>query len=290
MEVQAQVRSLVPQPYVRALEDAALSVRRIYEHVFVSSLSYSEEDARRAIALSVSWAESLRRLGLCPTGGAWRVLKKHAAAWEIPTDHFLPNGRPPIRRPLEEILVTNSPVRGTKLKNRIYAAGLKDRACEMCGQGELWRGHHMALILDHINGVRDDNRLENLRIVCPHCNATLETHCGRNSRKPRPAPRDCALCGTTFDPNYETQRYCSQACGQRHGATGPRPATRRTERPAIEALLAMVKSQGYEAVGREFGVSGNAVRKWIAAEGVAPPPGPGRLRPADRPGSLPRAA
>jgi HNH endonuclease len=42
----------------------------------------------------------------------------------------------------------------------------------------------MALILDHINGVRDDNRLENLRIVCPHCAATFETHCGRKTRVP----------------------------------------------------------------------------------------------------------
>jgi len=40
----------------------------------------------------------------------------------------------------------------------------------------------MSLILDHINGKRDDHRIENLRILCPNCAATLETHCGRKNR------------------------------------------------------------------------------------------------------------
>ena len=49
------------------------------------------------------------------------------------------------------------------------------RRCELCGQTESWRGRTMALILDHVNGVPTDNRLENLRIVCPNCAATLDT-------------------------------------------------------------------------------------------------------------------
>ena len=64
----------------------------------------------------------------------------------------------------------------------LFEEGLKERRCEMCGQDENWHGRTMSLILDHINGVPDDNRLENLRIVCPNCAATLETHCGRKNR------------------------------------------------------------------------------------------------------------
>jgi hypothetical protein len=41
----------------------------------------------------------------------------------------------------------------------------------------------LSLILDHINGVNNDNRIENIRIVCPNCNATLDTHCGKNKSK-----------------------------------------------------------------------------------------------------------
>jgi protein-arginine kinase activator protein McsA len=64
----------------------------------------------------------------------------------------------------------------------------------------------MALVLDHINGVADDNRLENLRIVCPNCAATLDTHCGRNK------PLVCPTCETVFRRSHRRQRYCSHEC------------------------------------------------------------------------------
>jgi transposase len=243
--------------------------------VFVSKLSYTEDQARAAVEASLSWAESLRRLGLCSTGGAWRVLKKHAANWGIATDHFLPQGRPrSADRTLDELLVEHSPVRGSNLKARLFREGLKSHECEMCGQGEDWNGARMSLILDHINGVSDDNRLENLRTVCPNCNATLETHCGRKTRKPRPAPRPCVRCGLEYSPNYPSQRYCSRACGVHHGGLrGPRPELRLVARPPAEALTALVTDNGYEAVGRLFGVSGNAIRKWFEEYDRDPPPG-----------------
>ncbi len=45
-----------------------------------------------------------------------------------------------------------------------------------------WRGSKLSLILDHINGISNDNRLENLRFVCPNCNATLKTYCRGNTK------------------------------------------------------------------------------------------------------------
>jgi hypothetical protein len=235
-------------------------------------LSYSEEEAREAIATSYSWAESLRKLGLCPSGGAWRVLKKHAEAWVISTEHFDPSRAREAtgtkERPIEDLLVENSSCSRQNLKRRLLQEGLKEQEprCEMCGQDEFWRGQRMAMILDHINGVRNDNRIENLRIVCPNCAATLSTHCGRKNRLPR-RKRRCRRCRGLFLPTNPTQRYCSQACGVRWDRSKlrgkPNLNGRKAERPPYEQLLAGIEATSYCAVGQKYGVSDNAVRKWV---------------------------
>jgi hypothetical protein len=231
---------------------------------------YSPAEAREAIAASRSWAEALRRLGMCNTGGAHHVLRKYAAAWAISADHFDPyaalrNSGTSRRRSLEEILVKRSTFSRNHLKERLYEAGLKEPACELCGQGAEWRGRIMGMILDHINGVADDNRLENLRIVCPNCAATLETHCGRGRRLTR-SEQGCLRCGATFLPKTATQRYCSRECGTRWARTGiPRPGARRVDRPPYAQLVREVQALGYCATARRYGVSDNAIRKWLRA-------------------------
>jgi hypothetical protein len=160
-------------------------------------------------------------------------------------------------------LVQRSTFSRTKLKQRLYESGLKERCCEFCGQGEIWRGKQMGLILDHANGIRDDNRLENLRIVCPNCAATLDTHCGRKVRKRLPALK-CLRCDMSFQPKYPEQRYCSRECGSRWDRKGiKRRGARKVERPQHQLLLQEVEEAGYLAVGRKYGVSDNAVRKWL---------------------------
>lgn len=228
---------------------------------------FTERDAREAIAAASSYSEALRRLGLRPAGGNHRTLRRYAErVWAIPTEHFDPNiGRRNLARnrrtPLMEILVEHSKYHRGHLKERLYAEGLKVRECEMCGQGEVWRGRRMALILDHINGSPNDNRLENLRIVCPNCAATLETHCGR--RRAQPTERACTRCSTLFVPNHVDQRFCSLRCGRGSLAGVARPSTRKVERPAYQELISQVRESGYRAVGRRYGVSDNAIRKWI---------------------------
>jgi hypothetical protein len=244
---------------------------------------YTEAEARAAIAASRSYAEALRRLGMRAAGGNHRTIRRYAEeVWRIPVDHFDPAaarraglGRPAV--PLAEVLVERSTYQRSLLKERLFTEGVKARRCELCGQGETWHGRRMSLILDHVNGVHDDNRIENLRIVCANCNATLDTHCGRNRRLP-PAELDCPMCGTRFVPRARRQRYCSRACGQRApGVRSPRPAARKVERPPYAELIAEIEALGYSDVGRKYGVSGNAIRKWRRAyekEVAVTDPGP----------------
>jgi ribosomal protein S27AE len=175
--------------------------------------------------------------------------------------------------PLAKMLVENSPYARKDVKRRLLAEGLKHPVCELCGQDEVWRSKPMSMILDHINGVRDDHRLENLRMVCPNCAATLDTHCGRRNRIRR-ARQACLRCGKSFVPSYATQRYCSRSCGVRWDRTGvgrrrrglrgvPNTQARKVERPPYEQLLEEIEATSYLAVGRKYGVSDNAVRKWV---------------------------
>lgn len=200
------------------------------------------------------------------------MLKRYVdEVWSISTEHFDP-GAAAIRnlhrsaKPLDEILVRGSTYSRGKLKQRLFEAGVKERVCEMCGQDENWRGRRIALILDHVNGVPDDNRIENLQIVCPNCAATLDTHCGRKNRAEAPI-RNCKRCGREFVAKYRSHRYCSRACGNRWDRSAlrgkPHMDQRRVERPPYEQLVKEIESDGYVAVGCQYGVSDNAVRKWV---------------------------
>ena len=133
----------------------------------------------------------MRRFGYEPNGGMHRLFTGKIAYLGLDTSHFvgrgwargrkIPNRTP---RPLEELLVADAPYsNSSRLRQRLIAAGLKEAACEECGLRE-WRGKPLPLTLDHVNGVHTDNRLENLRILCPNCHAQTETWC---VRKPKPA-------------------------------------------------------------------------------------------------------
>ena len=232
--------------------------------------TFTESEVREAVAASLSYTEVLRRIGLRPAGGNWKTIRRYVEeVWNIPTDHFDPGAarvaalrRTHRPRPLDEILVEHSTFHRGWLKKRLYDAGLKQPICELCGQGELWRGSRISLILDHINGCATDNRLENLRIVCPNCAATFDTHCGRLSKRRR-TERPCLRCGTLFYPDYEERRYCSHECFADDLRGQAQPGRRLVERPPYEELKAELAATSYLAVGRKYGVSDNAIRKWV---------------------------
>lgn len=188
---------------------------------------YSKENFEKAIKKSKSIKESLKNLNLRAAGGNYKVFHKYVDEYNIDTSHFetkeevikrtLRKYTSGIKIPLSDILVKNSDYNRTNLKDRLYEEGLKNRNCEIkdCGQGEEWMGEKMSLILDHINGVHNDNRIENLRIVCPNCNATLPTHCGKHKKK----EHKCVDCNCNVS---KAAKRCQSCSNKYKGYNGPK--------------------------------------------------------------------
>src|SRR5436309_2821566 len=151
--------------------------------------------------------------------------------------------------PTAEILVANSRYLGTStLKARLLREGLLEPHCYTCGLTE-WLGKPLTLVLDHINGVRNDNRLANLRLLCPNCHSQTPTFAGRNAKHPSRRKRYyCPSCGK------EISRF-----GQRCNRCAKRLQPTKIHWPPLDSLLQMIRESSCLVIARQLGVSETAL-------------------------------
>ena len=147
-------------------------------------------DLKKAARESFSIRQVLNKLGLRPAGGNYVQIDKYLKQYKIDTSHFkgrgwnkglIGIGKPRTR--LEDVLSSDSDYQSFKLKKRLFAEKIKFPRCEQCGWAKKSPDGRIPLELDHINGNRHDNRLGNLRILCPNCHSLQPTHRGRNIHK-----------------------------------------------------------------------------------------------------------
>lgn len=226
-----------------------------------------KEVLEELVKSSVSKREILRKLNIVGAGGNYKTLDKYLKLYEIDTTHFTgsawnqgDNFKPfGLKMELESILIENSTYSNSStLKKRLYREGLKTPKCENCGI-EKWLEKELSLELDHINGINTDNRINNLRILCPNCHSQTETFRRMKGSKPKKLKvvkekiiNNCMVCNNPT----ENKTFCSNKCVE---------IDRGKNIPSKEELLKRINTIGknYTAIGKSFGVSDNSVRKWV---------------------------
>lgn len=141
----------------------------------------------KLVANSFSYKEVLKYFALENKGNNFKTLRKRMLEDGIDFSHFrqrkdyLKIVQQPV--PLQDILVENSTFNRTHLKRKLLSSNTLDNKCYICGQLPVWNDKPLSLQLDHINGISTDNRLENLRILCPHCHSQTENFAGKNKHR-----------------------------------------------------------------------------------------------------------
>ena len=148
--------------------------------------NYTKDFLEPIVKESGSIRQVLQRLGLREAGGNYENIKTRIKNLEIDTSHFhgmlWNKGKKWSKlKDLSSILVEDSkystglPRSSFKVKNQLIKHGIKEHLCENCGLSE-WMNVPIALELHHINGDRFDNRLENLKVLCPNCHAMTDNY------------------------------------------------------------------------------------------------------------------
>lgn len=199
----------------------------------------SDEEFARIISESQTYKEALSKLGYHHSGGAYATLRKRIQELNLSVEHMTPAARYGKRRekiPNNEVFIKDYKG-GVKVRRRVLKGELIPYCCAICGQEAEWHGLPLTLTLDHINGDHYDNRLENLRFLCPNCDSQQPTYGAKNKHG----------YGSNFNaPSKKAKKQVKKE---------PKVSKE-------EFMKELITFKSFVEMGKRFKVSDNAVRRW----------------------------
>jgi hypothetical protein len=150
----------------------------------MSKRKWLDEQMIHAVQTSKTMAEVIRTLGLKVRPGNYTTLRKYIKLLKLDTSHFTGQAHgktiPKTKRTNEQVFIAHSDYSRSDLKQRILNQNLLPYRCDLCNLDQ-WQNQPIILVLDHINGISNDHRIENLRLLCPNCNSQQPTFCRKTS-------------------------------------------------------------------------------------------------------------
>ena len=218
--------------------------------------SYSKEELASILKESTSLTDFLLSLGYSSySGSVLQTAKKYLE--EIGLKEEYRRLHPKERCP-DNIFIKDSTACQKVLRQYYYEGGYTEYKCSICGQPPYWNNQPLTLILDHVNGQNKDNRLENLRWVCPNCNQQLPTTGSRN--RPHKKKNRCVKCGKIISTQAT---YCSSCSGEEKSKKIIESYIDR------ETLKAKIRTESFESIAIEYGKSsGNTIKRWCDYYGL----------------------
>lgn len=219
------------------------------------------DEFKNLICRNTSYRAILNAFG-CVSGSALRVLKDRIKIENIDVSHVLgKSGNTGFAVSSDDLFTANSRYSRNSVRRRIIRDDLIPYECGECGISE-WRGKPLSLSLDHINGVRNDHRLVNLRWICPNCDNQSPTFGGRNIEWDK-QKWYCTKC--TKQLNKRTRTMLCMQCSS---------AIRSKCKINPDELRDLVWKIPTTKIATEFGVSDKAIEKWCKKFNIEKP-GPG---------------
>lgn len=175
--------------------DQGINIKKLREFLILNKIDFINLLERRRgiiwemdsdlfkniVESSRNYTEILEKLGLTIHGGNIRGVKDRIEKEKLNINFDSSKRRTVL--PLKDLLVENRRINNQGLKKRLIKEGVLLDQCSKCKIGSEWEGLPITLQLDHINGINTDNRLQNLRILCPNCHSQTDTFSGKNNKK-----------------------------------------------------------------------------------------------------------
>lgn len=216
--------------------------------------NYSKEELEWLVADSYTLTELISRLGYkCCSGRTGDTVKKRLDSYGIDYSHFNVKRPNQEERTFENSFCENSTASSTYIRRHYYSEHTKEYKCAICGLPPIWNGKDLVLTIDHINGKHNDNRLENLRWVCPNCDRQLDTFAGRNFKKKEKKKETHYCIDCNKNVVYKKGNRCYE-CSRKN--------RRVVDRPSREQLKKWIRTRSFNDIGRQFNVDGNTIKKW----------------------------